>query len=137
MRRDKYVYKNIRSVPPHIKLAVFESAVAHEQTMTDVIGSILADKFNTHYILSGEKSIGADMEGDQFRIRIPPGLGQRIWRESRKTGETESSVVLSAIAAHFGLEHEPVKRGPEACRRAEQQIDGTSFATREGTRRQT
>lgn len=111
MTRARYVYKNIRSVPPHIKLAVFERALEQEVTMTDVIGTVLAGRFGTSYVLSGEKTIGVDLEGDQFRIRIPPGLATKIWRQSRTTGETESSVVLSALAAYFGLEHEPVKRG--------------------------
>ena len=111
MTRTRYVYKNVRSVPPAVKLAVFEAAVEREVTMTDVIGTILAERFGTTYRLSGEKSIGVDLEGDQFRIKIPPGLGMKIWRESRATGETESSVVIRVLAAHFGLEHVPVKRG--------------------------
>lgn len=111
MTRARYVYKNVRSVTPDIKLKVFEVAVEREVTMTDVIGSILADEFSTTYVLSGEKSIGADLEGDQFRIRIPPVLQLRISQRARKTGQTESSVVLGTLAAHFGLEHVPVKRG--------------------------
>jgi hypothetical protein len=111
MTRSRYVYKNVRSVSPHIKLAVFEEAVRREVTMSDVVGSVLGERFGVPYVLSGEKSIGVDLDGDQFRIRIPSALGQKIWRESRKTGETESSVVLGTIAAHFDLLHEPVKKG--------------------------
>ena len=111
MSRARYTYKNVRNVSPHFKLAVFDEAIRREVTMADVIGSLLAERFNERYILSGEKSIGADMNGDQFRIRIPTSLALKIWRESRKSGETESSVVLSTLAEHFGLIHEPVKKG--------------------------
>jgi hypothetical protein len=111
MSRARYVYKNVRSVPPATKLSVFEAAVENEVTMTDVIGTVLAEHFGVAYILSGEKSIGVDLEGDQFRIKLPPSLAQKIWKESRATGETESSVVLRVLAEHFGLEHVAVKRG--------------------------
>jgi len=109
--RDKYVLKNIRSVSPHIKLAVFEEAIARQITMSDVIGSALAEKFHRPYELSGEKSIRADLNGDQFMIQIPRALQARIASRARLTRETESSVVLGVLAEHFGLIHQPVRRG--------------------------
>jgi hypothetical protein len=111
MSRTRYVYKNVRSVPPAVKLAVFEDAVRREMTMGDIIGLRLGEHFDRKYLPSGEKSIGVDLEGDQFRFQIPEAIARAVWHESRQTGETESSVVLRIVAEGYGLEHVPVKRG--------------------------
>jgi len=109
--RDRYVYKNVRSVPPAIKLAVFDEAIAREVTMSDVVGEILGNHFGVTYELSGEKSIGVELEATQFRIQIPRSLQLRITLRSRKTVHTESSVVLGILADHFGIEYAPVRKG--------------------------
>ncbi len=109
--RSRYIYRNVRSVPASIKLAVFDEAIKRSCTMSDVIGTILAEKFGGTYVTSGERSIGVDFEGTQFRIQIPLRLSEKLWKQARLTGETESSVVLSTVAEYFGLEHTPVKKG--------------------------
>ncbi len=111
MSRDRYVYKNVRNVPAEVKLAVFEEAVRREVTMSDVVGEILADHFGTKYEVSGEKSIGVELEASQFRIQIPRSLQLRITMRSRKTVHTESSVVLGILADHFGIEYAAVRKG--------------------------
>lgn len=114
MSRDKYVYKNVRSVPAAVKLAVFDEAVAREVTMSDVVGEILGNHFGVNYEPSGEKSIGVELEATQFRIQIPRSLQLRITLRSRKTVLTESSVVLGILAEHFGIDYEPVRKGRKA-----------------------
>lgn len=109
--RSRYVYRNVRNVPVHIKQAVAEEAVERGCTMSDVIGMVLAERFGGQYVMSGERSIGVDLDGDQFRIQLPVTFGEKIWKQSRKTGETESSVVLRTLADHFGVPFERVKRG--------------------------
>ena len=109
--RSRYLVKNVRSVSPHIKLAVFEEAVSRQVTMNDVIGEILSESYRKPYELSGERSIGVDLEGDQFRLRLPEAIVKEVWTDARRTKQTESSVIIGRIAEHFGLIHEPVRKG--------------------------
>ena len=112
--RSRYVMKNVRSVSPHIKLAVFEEALKRQVTMNDVIGEILASSYGKSYELSGEKAIGVDVDGDQFRLRLPHSIVREVWNDARSTKQTESSAILGHIARHFGLLHEPVRKGRKA-----------------------
>ena len=109
--RSHYHVKNVRSVSPHIKLAVFEEAIRRQITMNDVIGEILATAYDKLYELSGEKTIGAEINGDQFRVLLPEPILKEVWTDARRTKQTESSVILGRIAERFGLIHEPVRKG--------------------------
>lgn len=110
MSRNNYVYKNVRSVSPYFKQALLQEALEWGVTMSDVIGTLLANHYSESYVLSGNKSIGVELT-DQLRFKIPRAVALRINFDARRTGETESSVVLGILAAHYGLIHEPVRKG--------------------------
>lgn len=108
--RDDYILKNVRNVPPNIKRAVVNEALAQDITMNDVIGQILGQHWSVPYALSGERSVGAEITGDQMLFRVPPTVDLHIRSSARSQKITESSVVLQVLSAHFGLVYQPTKR---------------------------
>jgi hypothetical protein len=101
--------KNIRNVPPEVKGAVVEYSEVHGMTISDVVVMILTGYFGGE--LGGYTPSRGPSLGDQIHFFMSPGLAGKIWRESRKTGETESSCVISILARFFGIPYEPVLRG--------------------------
>jgi len=117
--RDDYVLKNVSSVPFNIKRAVLNEALARDITMNDVIGLVLAEHWGIPYALSGERSMGAEVKGDQMLFRIPEAMMTKISVLAREQKITQSSVVLQVLAAHYGLVYEPIKRTGRRKRRVE------------------
>ena len=111
MGRNDYLLKNVRNVPINIKRAVLNEALVQGVTMNDIIGQVLGARWSVAYELSGEKSMGGDLDGDQLLFRIPEELNTAIDRSARYQKITEASVVLQTLAAHFGLVYQPTKRG--------------------------
>jgi hypothetical protein len=112
--RNHYVYKNVKGVSPHIKLAVFEEAIRREVTLKDVVGGVLSNVYGKRFQESGEKAIGVELDGDQFRLRLPRAIVREVLNDARRTKQTESSAILGHLAEHFGLIHEPVRKGRKA-----------------------
>lgn len=108
--RDDYILKNVRNVPNNIKRAVVNEALARDITMNDVIGEILGQYWGVPYALSGERSMGAEIKGDQMLFRVPPAVDLHIRAAARQQKITESSVVLQVLALYFGLVYAPTKR---------------------------
>jgi hypothetical protein len=108
--RDDYILKNVRNVPVNIKRAVVNEALAQDITMNDVVGQILGRHCLVPYQLSGERSMGAEITGDQMLFRVPPTVDLHIRADARAKKITESSVVLQILAEYFGLVYEPTKR---------------------------
>lgn len=119
MTRQDYTLKNVRNVPPNIKRAVVNEALAQDITMNDVIGQILGQHWSVPYELSGERSMGAEITGDQMLFRVPPAVDLHIRSAARAQKITESSVVLQVLALHFGLVYTPTKRSGGRKRRVE------------------
>lgn len=111
MSRDGYRDKNVRNVPETVKRMVLYAARDAEMTMADVVGAILGERYGVVYYPTGRKSQRGDVDGDQFMLSLPPEIIDAITREARERGITESSVILAAIAARYGLIYTPTKRG--------------------------
>lgn len=111
MSRVDYRDKNVRNVPETVKRVVLNAALASEMTMADVVGAILGERYGVVYYPTGRKSQRGDTNGDQFMLSLPPEIIDGITREARENRITESSVVLAAIAAKYGLIYTPTKRG--------------------------
>lgn len=117
--RDTYVTKNIRNVHPDVREAVLDVATSVGVTISDVVGGALSAAWDIPYELSGERAIGINQAySDQLNVHIPQEMAHRIWLVSRARGITESSLVQSVIADHYGLDYEPVRRGGTRRRRA-------------------
>lgn len=108
--RDDYILKNVRNVPLNVKRAVLNEALAQDITMNDVIGQVLGQRWGIPYQLSGEKSMGGEVTGDQMLFRVPVALDLHIRAAARAQKITESSVVCQTLATYFGLVYEPKKR---------------------------
>lgn len=110
MTRHLYVHKNVKNVPPEIRRAVVADARERAVTISDVVGELLARAWDLRYEASGETS-EPGLTGTQFVLRLPQEIVLRIYLASRVSGLTESSVILSALADHYGLEFLPKHLG--------------------------
>lgn len=108
---DDYAHRNVRNVKPHIRRAVVNEAAAYQLTISDVVGSVLAARYDLPYVSARTKPLGAEPTGSQFMLRLPVPLTDAIVREARDEGLTESSVVQLALAEHYGLVYTPTRRG--------------------------
>jgi hypothetical protein len=107
--------KHIRSADPELKRLVREEALARGVTMNDVIWEILDRAFRNGgnqppYEPSGEKTMGAEPDSPNFRLRLPDWIHAEIWQRARTEKWTESSYVQSVVAEYFGLPYAPVRR---------------------------
>jgi hypothetical protein len=102
--------KNIRNVPPEVKCAVVEYAAAIGRSRGEAIAEILNDYFEGE-LGNFKPTWEPKWSGDQLHFFCTARLAGKIWRASRKTGETESSFMIGVLAQFFGLEYEPVMKG--------------------------
>jgi hypothetical protein len=112
--RVDYRDKNVRNVPAKLKRVVLNAALAEGVTMADLIGATLGEKYGVVYYSNGRKTQRGDANGNQFMLSLPPEVIDSITREARERRITESSVILDAIAAKYGLIYTPTKKGRRA-----------------------
>jgi hypothetical protein len=113
--RDTYVTKNIRNVKPEIREAILAEVEERRCTISDVVGGVLSAAWDIEYVPSGWRAIGIGtvVEREQLNVFIPQEMAQRTWIISRSRGITESSLIQSVLAEHYGIDYEPVRRGGE------------------------
>jgi hypothetical protein len=107
--RTKYELKNVKNVPAALKQRIYEDAQEREITMNDVVGEILSAHWNEPYALSGERNV-KQQRGNQLLVWLPPKMLARIWAIAKQRSITESAVICSALADHYGLLYTPVRR---------------------------
>lgn len=110
MDRDDYQPKNVRNVPPALKVELVERAIADDVTIGDVVCRALAEVWSLEYEDSGLATQKDEAEGDQLWMRMPPAMARHIWETARLWKATESAVVISVLASMFGVDYELTRR---------------------------
>jgi len=121
--RSTYELKNVKNVPASLKQRIYEDAQEREITMNDVVGEILSAHWGEPYELSGERNV-KEQRGNQLLVWLPPLMLARVWATAKQQSITESAVICSVLADHYGLLYTPVRRrGAVHKRKVEKEVE--------------
>ena len=89
-------------MPAELKRRLSSEVERREATLNDIVGTILAERFDAPFEPSNRKG-RAPGEGGVVLLRIPPALKQRIQSEAVERGSTTNRVIVEALAERLDL----------------------------------
>ncbi len=96
-------------MPPSIKQAVVDEAVARSASVNDVAVAILAERFSVPFSPSGRTSNAAGGSGVVV-LRMPPELKRRIHEAAFEAQSNANDVILESLAQRLAIPFEPNRR---------------------------
>jgi myo-inositol-1-phosphate synthase len=90
-------------MPPTLKRRLAAEVEAGDRALNDVIGEILAARFESPFEASGRRGTRPG-EGGVVLLRIPPALKHAVRSAALARGSTTNRVIVEALAEHLDVE---------------------------------
>ena len=119
-------------MPASLKRRLATEVETREATLNDIVGTILAERFESPFEPSNRKG-RPPSDGGVVLLRIPPALKQSIQSAATAGGQTTNKVIVDALAESLGMPanalSEPRRRARAPRRRRKQEMSQSNGST--------